>query len=890
MSARRVPLRTLVAILAGVACCLGALAPSAAARASDGGVDGAVPAQGRAGQAQGTGTGVAEAPSGAPLSTGGLDGASTAGGEEAAGGTPQSEVDPLVSNGLGSPSCRGALASELSVADRRDCETSGFAAAPAPTADYGIDVHIDNSVLNPGSWGATIVQNLFVTPLWMGLVWAVHALVVMLEWSFTIDLLDSAAAAGVGSGLRQMQATFTDPWLALALAVASVLALYHGLVRRRVADTLGEVLLMVAMMVGGVWITADPTGTVGALGDWANQASLGTLAVAARGNPSSPGRALDTSLEKIFATAIEVPWCYLEFGDVGWCREPSRMDPRLRAAAVKIAAQQVVQLSCEPSSTVLAPCAPASSAETAAVAHSSELLRAARSNGGLFLALPANGPARNSINDEGSLLRVLCQSDEATSCRGPTAAQAAFRTSSGTLWRIGGVLLIAAGLLGMLLLLGFVAIRLLTAAVFSLLYLLLAPAMVLAPAFGDGGRSVFRRWAARLLAAVVSKLVFSFLLGVVFAVIWVLAELQALGWWTQWLLMSSFWWGAFAHRHQAVGLAEGAVEHHRPVSGRLGGQALARRIGGAIESNQVLAAARRVKARKREPGPDVQRRSQIVQAGRRLAQAGGDQQVRRALDEDYRAAGERAQQAPSINRGLSAKRTQLERLGRERDAALAVGDRRRAAKLSSRESRVRGEVENEQASLNRSRQLAGEGERLGRRKGGVTYARERMDEQRRFLDAQAALPKAARARGAEQRRDYTALAALAGYRHGEYERLDPPGQRAARLEIDRELALRKELSETARDFARDSAPSLGRRDRRRVDRGFDGALAERMRDGGHQMPASREKRSPLEQWRRDGARRQAAAERTTATERSSVMDDAREVAARRKRQLGRDRP
>jgi hypothetical protein len=56
------------------------------------------------------------------------------------------------------------------------------------------------------------------------------------------------------------------------------------------------------------------------------------------------------------------------------------------------------------------------------------------------------------------------------------------------------------------------------------------------------------------------------------------------------------------------------------------------------------------------------------------------------------------------------------------------------------------------------------------------------------------------------------------------------------------------------------------------------------------MPASREKRSAVEQWRRDGARRQAAAERTAATERSSVMDDAREVAARRKRQLGRDRP
>ncbi len=884
MGGRRVPARTLASILASVAFCLGATAPTAASRPSGG----ALPSRGYTGQDPGTGTD--KAPSSPPLSTGDPGSISAGGGEEAAGGTPQSEADPLVSNGLGSPSCRGALASELSAADRRDCETSGFAAAPAPTGDYGIDVHIDNSVLNPSSWGSTIVQDLFVTPLWMGLVWAVHALVVMLEWSFTIDLLDSAASAGVGAGLRQMQATFTDPWLALALAVASVLAIYHGLVRRRVADTLGEVLLMGAMMVAGIWVLTDPTGTVGALGEWANQASLGTFAVAARGNPASPGRALGTSLETVFVTAIEVPWCYLEFGDVRWCRDPSRLDPRLRAAALKIAAQQVQQLSCEPGSTVLAPCAPASSVQTAAVEHSSELLRTANSNGALFLALPANGPARNSINDEGSLLRALCQSDEATSCRGPTAAQAEFRTPSGTLWRIGGVLLIAAGSLGMLLLLGFVAIRLLMAAVFSLLYLLLAPAMVLAPAFGDGGRSVFRRWAARLLGALVAKLVFAFLLGVVLAIIWVLANLQALGWWTQWLLMSSFWWGAFAHRHHAVGLAQGALEQQRPASERRPGRALVRRIGGAIEGNHLLAAARRAKVRQREHRPEVHRRGQIVQAARRRAQARGDEQVRRTLAEDYRAAGERAQRAPSIDRELSAKRTQLERIGLERAAALAAGDRRRAAELSSRESRVKGELENEQESLTRSRQLSREGERLQHRKGSETYSRERMDQQRLFLDAQAALPGAARARGAEQQRNYAALAALAGYRHGEYQRLEPSEQRTARLEIDRELALRRELGDASRDFASESAPRLGRRDRRRADRGFDNALQERMRDAGHQMPASRGKRSALEEWRREGARRQVAAERAAATGRSSVMDDAREVAARRKRQLGKDRP
>jgi len=332
-----------------------------------------------------------------------------------------------------------------------------------------------------------VVQDLVVTPVWMALVWAVHALVVMLEWCFTVDLLASASAGGLGSGLRRMEGAFTGPWLPLALAAASVLALHHGLIRRRVAETLGEILLTGAMMAGGLWVIVDPTGTVGSLGEWANQAALGTLAAAAQGTSARPGRTFGTSLDTVFAAAIEAPWCYLEFGDVGWCREPTRLDPRLRRAGLSIAASELALVGCNGSSAASALCAAPGSAPARALEHSAELLRDARSNGALFLALPANGAARNSINGEGSLLRTICQSAEATSCRGPTAAQAEFRTSGATWSRVGGLMLIVAGLLGMLALLGFLALRLLAAAIFSLLYLLLAPAMVLAPAFGDGG-------------------------------------------------------------------------------------------------------------------------------------------------------------------------------------------------------------------------------------------------------------------------------------------------------------------------------------------------------------------------------------------------------------------
>ena len=103
-----------------------------------------------------------------------------------------------MSNGLASPACSRRRWTNSIQRERRHCETAGFVAAPAPTGNYGIDVHIDTGVSGGqlGRAAVSIVQDLFVTPLWMALVWAAHALVVMLEWGFSIDLLRGLVAGG----------------------------------------------------------------------------------------------------------------------------------------------------------------------------------------------------------------------------------------------------------------------------------------------------------------------------------------------------------------------------------------------------------------------------------------------------------------------------------------------------------------------------------------------------------------------------------------------------------------------------------------------------------------------------------------------------------------------
>jgi hypothetical protein len=763
-------------------------------------------------------------------------------GEQATAPSPQGELDPLVSNGLASPTCERAGA--LAPVSRAHCETSGFIAAAAPTGDFGVDVHIDTGVLGLSDGGLlSAVQDLFVTPVWMALVWAVHALVVMLEWCFTIDLLAGASAGGFGDGLRRMEGAVTGPWLPLALATASALALYHGLIRRRVAETAGQVALMAAMMVAGLWVIVDPVGTVGALGQWANQAAIGTLATAAQGSPARPERALDGSLEMVFAAAVEAPWCYLEFGDVEWCRRPSRLDPLLRRAGLQIAAQEQALIGCRSSASSLSPCADAGSPAAKALRRSAELLRSAQSNGAIFLALPANGPARNSINDEGSLLRAICQSSHATSCRGASAAQAEFRTNAGTWSRVGGLVLIAAGLLGMLLLLGFLALRLLAAAIFSLLYLLLAPMMVLAPAFGDGGRAIFRRWSAQLLGTVVSKLLFAFLLGVVLAVLALVSSLSAIGWWTQWLLMSALWWGAFARRHQAFGFGEGSGRE------RSRGGFPVRRVGGLLQAGASMAATRWSRRRQATERAREQARSELDpvagQRARGRLRPEGDSSPRRRARRGEESLGRPAGTRPGAARAdgpadapdarVGEKRAQLARIASAREGAVAGGDTRRAAKLSARAERVQGELralEGREGSPPPGELARRDRARSGarRQRGGVSAARATTPD-----------PAPGRPGHAAQR----------------------PGG-AARIEVDRELAARREelaLRRQPGGAARGGAsrpPSSGAQDPRELD---DAAA------------------------RTDSAR----APRRRPPE-SSVMRDLREVEAGRKRQLGRGRP
>lgn len=699
--------------------------------------------------------------------------------EDEAAGASRPEADPLVSNGLGSPACRSPLGAELGTAGRRDCETSGFTAASAPTGNFGLDVHIDTGLI-PLSGGSLLstVQDLFVTPVWLAVVWLVHVLVVMLEWCFGLDLLDSASAASLQTTLSRAGAGLTTPLLALALSIAAGLTAYHGLIRRRVGQTLGEALAMLAMFAGGTWLMLDPAGTVGSLSSWSGEAGLGTLAVAARGAPESPGRALVQSMRAVFAAAIEMPWCFLEFGNVDWCREPARLDHGVRRAAVQLSERELHEARCPGAG-------PCERAGVSSLVSSARLLREGTTNGDEFLALPPNGLERNSINDTSSLLRAACRSADATSCVGQSAGEAEFRTNSGTWPRVGGLVLIVLGLLGMMLLLGYIGLRLLLAAILSVFYLLLVPGIVLVPALGEQGRRLFRAWAIRLLSAVTAKLIFAFLLGVTLAVMAVLDGLEALGWWTQWMLLSAFWWGAFLKRNELLAgpwrseLSGEVAAHFKRVRRRYEEQAEERRNARNRRNNERSEADT---ARLPPGSATLGQRGPCERSSSKAEQlAAHDQQARRLI-RATRPIGR--EEKRSALRRLAASRAQLGRITGERSAALAGGDRRRAARLGARQTRVEGDLRVGASDLARAETAA-----AVRSDRGSLEAE--LGRSATLLDRQAELPGALERRAGEQPRDYAALAGLLGMSHDRYRRLDHGGRRAARLEIDRELSARR---------------------------------------------------------------------------------------------------
>lgn len=171
---------------------------------------------------------------------------------------------------------------------------------------------------------------------------------------------------------------------------------------------------------------------------------------------------------------------------------------------------------------------------------------------------------------------------------------------------------------------------------------------------------------------------------------------------------------------------------------------------------------------------------------------------------------------------------------------MAVGNKRRVLRLTERARRIEHEPGSSLSPRHAGARGLGEAEREARHA--------------RFLEAQVTLPSGgpAGAREGGLERSYSALAGMAGYGRREYVQLDQLGKRAARLQIDRELTRHRAGAAVGRGAPGGQGPSTA-------------------------GPASNRTALPVRPAR-------------DSTSESEVMRDAREIAARRRRQLGRESP
>jgi hypothetical protein len=392
-----------------------------------------------------------------------------------------------------------------------------------------MDVRVGFSITDPGKSFLSALQSM-AAAVWTGLLWLIKSVLLMLEWAFSLDLTQQGMPKIRQTLARLQDQAFGDWWLLLAISIAGIWGMWRGLVQRRTAETLAGLAATIVLIVGGLVIIARPEDTVGRAAQAANDTGLTVLA-AASGQPlDQPRTALAGTLRRVFSDMVRDPWCALEFGSVDYCDRATgdRRYPTYAELWLNYPAQSWQRGRLH---TLMKP----------------------PDHGGIS----AIGIAKDVLGIGGDDRKLPGDVEDLVD-HAPN--QARMQDAGGTFPRLALLLMISVGLLGGCALYAYLGVRLLLAAGMTLVLLLIAPAMLLAPAVGDSGRATFIAWIKRLVGAIAAKLIYAVLLAVVLAASRVFTGLDV-GWFGTWLLSAAFWWGVFIKRHEIIQFVSAGTPH-----------------------------------------------------------------------------------------------------------------------------------------------------------------------------------------------------------------------------------------------------------------------------------------------------------------------------------------
>jgi hypothetical protein len=666
-------------------------------------------------------TGKVPGPAGGKKQTGG-----ESGGKAKAGGQPKVAVgakepspaaavipyggslDPTTVLGVENPLC--GQTGELSAAQVQNCRASRSPEAAYPVGNYGWDIHIEEggfifSTLVPIT---SFVLQIF-SVIWLVLLLFLKGCLIVLGFTFSLSpFTNNHMLHQIGEGLSRFYANLTSPWLSTLFVVLGGWALYNGLIRRKAGETIGGMLAALTMMLGALWVIYAPGQTVGTLADVVNKTSLMAVSAPSSGHLSAPVRSYNDAMAKVWNQLTAVPFCAMDFSDVQWCLKAKPSQDALDAAKGGLSLS-------EPYTQQMLSTLPKNeqAAERALEERMKVLFGPAPTIRDLYLRFsPSSGPRDalwdyyNGKPDEhvGLPLNIGPQLNIGGGTDGVAPEKVSMQGRSGLVTRMVLVLIFAVGLLGGLLLLLWLAMKLVMAAAASFVLVLAAPVAMFFPAFGQAGRSAFTRWATSLLGAVVAKFTFSALLGIVLLGSSVLGAGVGGSSPTLGLIATmAFWWAVFLNREKFLALLQIDAGKDRDFG-------VYRALAGGYLGYRVAKAAKGAISRKRGERADRKRHEEEIrsQTHDRAADDELTEQAGQRLDVATDQAAKRNDRYSDLGAAVSRLRDHPEVQALRRDpSSLSDSQRRRAEAMAVQLQDLEGEQRALRPQAQADRQLLG---------------------------------------------------------------------------------------------------------------------------------------------------------------------------------------
>lgn len=502
----------------------------------------------------------------APAPTAPPSGSPPSGVAQSASIAPSGSPDYLSGLGLTSPFCGGP---GLTASQVTNCSHTGSPWSTYPVGNYGLDINTGSNgggilSLNITGFVTGLLQEI-ANGLWMFGLYVLKAVITLVELAFGLDLFGNARAmTGISAALSNLYNNFDVPWMGFVLAAIGLWGIWTGLIQRKHSYTIGATLASVLMIVVAMWIIAKPADTVGAAYEAANDASLDLIAAPSQGNAGDPQGSFASAMSSLWAQMVRGPWCALDFTSLQFCNGAPE------AAAVRIAAKDAyldngILLAELPDA--MSPsggnCGQAGALSTKCVqlyveTHQPYGPPATRAD--LYLRYSPGGKPRSDLwtyyhgTDDAHILIFSVGGGHA----GKNPEAVSIQGSDGWITRIGLLLLLGFGLLGALLMLVWIAVRLVLQTCMGLLLLVLAPIALVFPAFGENGRAMFGKWGKSLLGAMIGKAFYAAMLAAAVTGSSAITALAGAGssFGISFLLLAAFWWALFLKRNEVLALVQ----------------------------------------------------------------------------------------------------------------------------------------------------------------------------------------------------------------------------------------------------------------------------------------------------------------------------------------------